>query len=97
MEDFMFLFRPITDPVPPCWKPGTHWFCELHAADPNVPFPLGIAFVNARPTFATIDYLMVPDSFRANGIERRLIDACRDKWPGIHLGKEPSPALPRRV
>jgi hypothetical protein len=85
----MILFRKIDDPLPPCWKRGDHWFCELHAADPCVPFPLGIAFVHARPTFTTVDYLLVPDNFRGNGIERQIVNACRGRWPGIRLGKEP--------
>ena len=82
----MILFRQINEPVPPCWRRGAHWFSELHAGDPSVPFPLGIAFVNARPGLATVDYLFVPDNFRGKGVERRLIDACREKWPDIHIG-----------
>jgi hypothetical protein len=83
----MILFRKVDEPLPAGWEPGAHWFVEYYPDDPLSPYPEGIAFVCAFPRFAIIDYTFVVDHKRGNGIWHKIVEACRERWPGIRMGR----------
>jgi hypothetical protein len=61
------------------------WQAEYHEGDG---FPLGVAWVNLGRDGRepTVFYLFVDDGCRRLGIATKIIEACRERWPGLDLG-----------
>ncbi len=92
----MIIFRRINENVPSNWLPGLHWYVEFHDDDYDMPFPLGIGFVTAygcEPDHGSdispyLDFVLVADQHRRNGVATAIVEACRQRWPNIKLMDE---------
>lgn len=85
-------FRQLNDNVQPGWMPGLHWQVELYADDNGtLSYPLALAWVTDSTPFTPqaplvgLDFIIVMDQFRRQGHAEKLIAACKERWPGIHL------------
>ena len=90
----MIIFRPLGHPVPPYWEPDLHWQVEFWPDDADVTRPYGVAWVSAYDGTVIapyLDYLIVCDDCRRQGVAKALIAACRERWPGIRLTDAISP------
>lgn len=100
----MIIFRNIDRPRPDNWMQCMHWYVEFHDDERDMAFPLGVAYVTAVPEAAwteehvkagmpraVLDFVLVADLHRRKGIARRLVAACRKRWPEIYLTGAISP------
>lgn len=81
----MILFRPINSIAPPNWRRGVHWYVEFHDDEADMAFPLGVAYVSDFRGSTTIkravlDFVLVADQHRRNGVGRKLVEACRERF-----------------
>lgn len=88
----MILFRQLNDNIPEDWVPGLHWQVEHHDDEYDMAFPTGIAWVSAHTPegeepFVYLDFLLVPDMYRREGIATEIVKACKERWPTIDLGE----------
>ena len=80
----MILFRDTNDPRPP-WLEPIHWQVEYWDDEAQQGQPNGIAFVTAGEAFQCVDYILVCDECRRQGIATKLVKACEERWPNIML------------
>ena len=81
------LFRPIINPRPPNWLP-IHWYIEYHDAEADLAFPLGVAYVTVYPRKTlgpVLNFILVTDQYRRQGVDWQFIQACKQRWPDIWL------------
>jgi hypothetical protein len=72
--------------VPENWEPGVHWLVEVYDGQSDMSFPVGLAWVTHVPQYTTyLDSILVPDDWRGRGIDDALIEAVRERWPGVEL------------
>jgi len=84
----MYIFREVSDPLPPGWLPG-HWQVEAHRVAGNESYccPVGIAWVNrvgintGMPTI--IEFVHVLPQFQRQGVAWRLMLAVLDRWHDV--------------
>jgi hypothetical protein len=79
----MVVFRQVDEPYS---AKGWHWNVEYFSEDPHQRmFPIGTAYVVAPPetTAAQLDFVLVADQWRKEGVARELIKACQERWPGL--------------
>src|SRR4051794_8235846 len=77
----------------PYWKPGTIWQVELHAESRtghpsfHPRFPVALAWVSDDPygPRPALEFVLVPDHYRRRGLAKRIIAACRERWPDLRL------------
>ncbi len=87
----VILFRQIKGNKPCNWIDGLHWYVEYHATHLDMAFPLGMAFVTvpmggmATVRGPHVDFIIVVDQCRREGIATALIDAIRNRWPDVWL------------
>ena len=96
-----YLFRPIYTPLPQGWRSG-HWQVEAHRSNGVEAWwaPVGIAWLNyvaPRIMQPVVDYVLVADQFRRQGVAVRLLAAIFERWPDALLTDPISPAGARLV
>lgn len=79
----MITFRALNDGIPEEWKPGGHWQVEYYSDDFESAAPQGLAWVSAFPALTRLDFILVRDDQRRQGIGTALVAACRARWPGL--------------
>lgn len=91
------VFRQIHEPLPQTWAPGVHWQVEAYPTDFAFGHPIGICWVSdvsiRRPPDwegddfpAMVDFILVADEERRQGVATALIEACKNRWPDLNLG-----------
>lgn len=84
----MITFRAMNDGIPHYWEPNLHWQIEYYPDDTEAGAPLGLAWVSdytAGGSFAYLDFVLVRDDFRRQGIGTELVRACLERWPGLWM------------
>ncbi|MCP4592561.1 MAG: GNAT family N-acetyltransferase [bacterium] len=81
----MVTFRQVDHPFRPT---SAIWHVEYFDDGPRQQaFPVGTAYVVAAPPpkedAAQVNYILVGDAWRRQGIARKLVDACRERWPRL--------------
>lgn len=79
----MITFRAMNDGIPDEWEPGAHWQVEFYPDDFESAAPPGFAWVSAFPPFTRLDFILVRDDHRRQGIGTAPVAACRARWPGL--------------
>ena len=79
------IFRRIEDNLPEGWTPGGTWYVEYHERGRGLTSPVGVAFVRSDCEEPELDFILVADHVRGMGIGARLVEACRDRWPGLKM------------
>lgn len=84
---FQNLGKEVPDPI----DGATYW--QVAHYD-NFPFPTGLAWVTVGATGnrAIVDYVLVDDERRHQGVASALIAACNERWPGLYLNIAVNPA-----
>lgn len=87
----MILFRQLNDNIPNGWLSGLHWQVEHHDDDYDLSFPTGIAWISDftpwKKQLVILDFLLIPDMYRREGIATEIVLACKERWPTIDLGE----------
>lgn len=82
----MIAFRAMNDGIPWYWEPGIHWQVEWYPDDVEAGAPLGLAWVSEYSNgFVYLDFVLVRDDYRRQGIATDLVGACRERWPGLEM------------
>ena len=55
------------------------WQVEFYS-DEGTMFPVGLAWVLVFDSHAQLQFFMVADDWRGQGVGRRLLEACRERW-----------------
>lgn len=77
------IFRQINECVPCGCVGGSLWYVEFHLDHRN---PAWLATVIVSPDgFVTLCMVFVVDMERRKGIATKLVAACREQWPSIHI------------
>ena len=71
--------------LPQNWRPGIHWLVEAHDLNNDLAHPIGIAYVTVAPTIVSVDYILVADESRRNGVATSLWRAIKARWPNAIL------------
>lgn len=80
------VFRLCSDPLPEDWS-VPRWQVEFHEED-GIGVPVGLAWVadyGEQYGGPTLLYLLVADGWRRQGIGRRLVRACLERWPKLQI------------
>lgn len=82
----MIVRRQLGNPVHPDWEPDMHWQFEFYRDDVSPSHPHGLAWVTAVPdgSFVYVDYILVTDSERRQGIATALLNEILAVWPNAH-------------
>lgn len=82
-------FRQIDEPLPPGWVPRVHWQVECYDGAGRLPYPMGTAWVSDFDGVdcVTLDYVLVADWYRRQGVATLLVQECRQRWPNIHIAE----------
>lgn len=89
--NLQFCFRRLDDPIPDDWHPGVHWLVEAYPTDHECSHPVGQCWVSdpsiLKPVNwegegypATVDFILVEDRYRRQGVATTLLKACRERW-----------------
>jgi GNAT superfamily N-acetyltransferase len=84
----MITFRSMNAGIPQYWDTNLHWQIEYYPDETEAGAPLGLAWVSdctAGGSFASLDYVLVRDDFRRQGIGTELVRACRERWPDLRM------------
>lgn len=84
----MIAFRAMNDDIPCYWEPDIHWQVEWYPDDVEAGAPYGLAWVSASAGdggFAYLDFVLVRDDHRRQGVATDLVRACRERWPGLKM------------
>lgn len=93
MIHFQQLRRPFQDNVG-----VAHWTVEFFDDESPVRMsPAGVAYVGAilaggTCAYAQLNSLLIAEAYRRRGVDRRLVAACREKWPNLAFAPDLSPA-----
>lgn len=79
----MIIFRPLNDNIPPYWLSRVHWQVEFWPDNIDTSRPEGIAWVSDFGADVYLDYVLVCDDMRRQGIATALLEAINQRWPGI--------------
>ena len=80
------LFRHCDDPRSELWA-VPHWLVEFHDED-GPGCPVGLVWVAVYPKEAlgpTLLYILVADDWRCQGIGKKLLVACLERWPDLRI------------
>lgn len=85
-EEYEILFRPLEAPTPEDWS-VPRWQIEYHEYD-GIGVPVGLAWVadyGEQYGGPSLLYVLVADGWRRQGIGKRLIRACLERWPNLQM------------
>lgn len=79
--------RQLFDNIPSSWLPGAHWVLEAYESDnSDLPYPIGQAWLTViSDQFISVDFILVPDHFRREGIATLLYNEIIKCWPSAML------------
>lgn len=88
----MIIFRQTKGDIPNDWLADVHWQVEYYSDTHEASHPLGVAYVSYfrgvsedAVVDSVLDFIIVDDRYRRQGIATALIDACCSRWPEIIL------------
>ncbi len=91
-----FLYRQLDNPIPDDWHAGVHWLVEAYSTDHECSHPVGLCWVSDPSILktanwegddypATLDFILVEDHYRRQGVAMALVQACRQRWKNLVL------------
>ena len=88
----MITFRLLNEPLPLGWETDTHWQVEFWPDEMDSSRPDGLAWVTDCGEMGIyLDYILVCDDCRRQGVATALVKAIKERWPQIVLTEAISP------
>lgn len=91
-DRYQIIFRQLAAPIPDGWVAGVRWTVEAYPAGVcDLPYPCGTAWVSDYPApegrekLTSLDFILVADQFRREGVGKALYEAILARWPGVFV------------